>query len=336
MPETTVQEPKPAEPAPPQLTEQQITEQYLEKRKKGETADLPVPPPTIPEVTEQPPEVTVPEPQTVEAYLAEREQRERKKRGGKQARIDELTKEKAELEAKNAELAKKAEEAAKIEPPKPAPTTEVPPQATKEVPTAPVVAPKAAPKIADYSDIDKYQTDLALWAAEQTKTSVQGNVQAPAAAPTPVPAPAPVDSLRKEEFDRFLEEGKRFIQAHPDFNTRLEAAQIRGLTISDKARFEITKKAGAGLQAAYWLTDPQNDLAARTFMQLNADDQLVEIGRIIERVSAKPSDFISNAPEPGTRLSTSNVRQDVPLNEITDTDEYIRQRRQQRRTARGR
>lgn len=310
---TVVEEPKTPVVETPAPTEEQITETYIEQRKEGKTEDLPVPPPAIPEAKTE--DVTIPEQQTVDAYLAERGERERKRRGGKQARIDELTKEKAELEERVATEAKKAEEATKaVEEAKkliPVPETKVP------------EALKGAPKMEDFgTDANAYQAALGLWVAEQSK-------------PAPVekaPEASPVSTLRKEEFDRFLEKGKLFISKNPDFNTTLEAAHIRGLTMSESARVAITRMALP--EVAYWLAKPENDMAARAFMQMDDFQQTVEVGKIAERLHVSPSDFVSNAPPPGTRLTGSNVRADLPLNEISDTDEYIRQRKLQRRQAR--
>src|SRR5215469_6849796 len=132
---------KPEEKPPEPLSEQQVTDTYLEKRAKGHETDLPVPEPTIKPATE----VAAPEEPTVDAYLAERSERKRKERGGKQAKIDELTRKNAELEEK----AKAAETAKAVEPAKPkeepakvdAPTPE---------PAKAVEAPKAKPKMNEF------------------------------------------------------------------------------------------------------------------------------------------------------------------------------------------
>lgn len=307
-----VEAPKPPEPPP---TEEQITEQYLEKRAKGETENLPVPPPAIKE--EKPADVAVPEQQTVDAYLAERQERKRKERGGKQARIDELTREKAELEERAKAAEAKAAEAAKPkEEPKPA-----------VEPPKPVEAPKAKPKMNEFTDIDEYHAAMALWAASQTKPAEPPKEQKANEA-------VQVSQVRKEEFDRFLEKGKRFVAGHPDFNETLEAAHIRGLTMSEAARTAITRLAVP--EVAYWLAKPENDLAARSLMQMDELQQVVEVGRIAERLKVSPSDFVSNAPQPGIRLTGSAAAIETPLNELTDTDEYIRRRKMERRNGRGR
>lgn len=104
--------------------------------------------------------------------------------------------------------------------------------------------------------------------------------------------------------------------------------------MSEEARTAITRLAVP--EVAYWLAKPENDLAARTLMQMDALQQVVEVGRIAERLKVSPADFVSNAPQPGIRLSGANAVQDVPLNELTDTDEYIRRRKMERRNGRGR
>jgi len=315
---------------PQEVKERQETDAYIAERAKERNAP---PPPVVIETTKPatPEELAaaIPEPlkgkpaeeikaildnaippemvdrQAVDAYITERDKsKKRKARGGAQARIDELTKEKADAEAKAAQLEQeKTALAAKA----------------AEVKTEPVVElPKAQPKMADYTDVDKYNADMALWAAKSV----------PAEVPKEVPKPPAIDPIRKEEFDRFLERGKTFITGHPDFNITLEAAHVRGLTMSERARVAITRLAAP--EVAYWLAKPENDLAARNFMKLDDEMQAIEIGKIAERLVVKPSDFVSSAPAPGIRLTgtTNNI---VPLNEITDTDEYIRQRRQAKR-----
>ena len=302
---------------PPEVKERQETDAYIEQRKKEREA----PPPevkietTTPAVEPAKPAAEVVKEvveEVTDDYIRRRNfdaKAKRKNRGGVQARIDELTKKTAELEAK----VEKPPEPAKVEAPV------VP--AVVEVPKA---EPKAAPKMADYADIDKYNTDMALWAASQTRPAA---VEAPKPAAEP-PKPEPILQVRQEEFDRFLERGKQFIVSHPDFNEVLQAAHVRGLTMSEQARMAITKLAVP--EVVYWLARPENDLAARTLMKMDDFQQSLEIGKIAERLTVRPSDFVSNAPAPGVRLN-GTTRTEVPLNEITDTDEYIRQRRQARR-----
>lgn len=317
--------------APP--SEQQITDEYIEKRLEGKTDDLPIPPPTIPE-TIKPPVAAEPVPEAPEVaeikatdgYIEERKVERERKRGGKQARIDLLTKEKKELEEKLAAatpapaVEPPKEQPAKVEPAKVEPAKIEPPVEPK-----PRGIPKARPAMNDYTDVDEYQADMALWAvseSERLKPPVPQTEQQKQ-------EPVRINQVQKEEFDRFLENGKRFIAGHSDFNIILEAAHVRGLTMSEAARTAITRLAAP--EVAYWLARPENDLAARSLMNMDDLQQVVEIGRIAERLAVRPSDFVSNAPPPGARLNGSSVRQEPVLSEITDTDEYIRLRKQQRR-----
>jgi hypothetical protein len=176
----------------------------------------------------------------------------------------------------------------------------------------------------EFEDVDEYHAAMALWAVEE-------RARAAAVAPPITEKPPEVIQVRKEEFDKFLEEGKRFIAGHPDFNVILEAAHVRGLTLSEAARVEITRKAAPGV--AYWLAKPENDLVARNLMKMDDAGQLVEIGRIMERLAVSPTDFISNAPEPGTRIANGNTRATIPITSM-DTDDYIRMRKQERRARR--
>jgi len=339
-----VEQPKPE--LEPEVKERQETDAYIEQRQKEKNA----PPPSVVVETTKPatPEelaAAIPAPlkgksadeikavldnaippemmdrQAVDAYIAEREKKKRTKRGGAQTRIDELTREKAEADAKTAEALKAVEEAKKTPPVV---------EASKPVVEAPKVeTPKAAPKMAEYTDVDKYNADMALWAASQVKPA-EVKIEAPPAAPK---EPEYL-KVRQEEFDKFLERGKTFMVAHSDFNEVLQAAHIRGLTMSEQARAAITKLAAP--EVVYWLAKPENDLAARSLMKMDDFQQALEVGKIAERLAVKPSDFVSSAPAPGIRLA-GNAVTNTPLNEITDTDEYIRQRRQAKRAGmRGR
>jgi hypothetical protein len=324
--------PKAAEPAKPaeepKLTSDQVTEAYLEARREGKTADLPFAEPTIkeevkPAVVEAPPDA--PPPSETDQYLEKRQQvkeekRKRKARGGEQARIDELTKKAADLERANEELVKKASE---VKPP-----VAEPPKPVDETKPA-VVIPKQQPRINEYENIDDYQAAMALWAADERAKTVAK--EPPRAIETP-----PINQslqVRKEEFDKFLEKGKAFIVGHPDFNTILEAAHVRGLTLSENARIAITRLAVP--EVAYWLAKPENDLAARALMGMDDLQQVVEVGRIAERLAVSPADFVSNAPAPGMRLTNATTRSTVPISAL-DTDDYIRMRKEQRRATRGR
>jgi hypothetical protein len=325
MTDTAVVE-KPKEEVKPEVpppTEQESTDAYIEARREGKE-ELPIPPPTVQEAI-APPVVSEPPPPTAEetkiqetdAYLETRKAERERKRGGKQAKIEQLTKEKHELEEKLA-AEQKAKEAT---PPTPVPEPE------KPAPSAPppaVVVPKARPKINEYTDIDEYNAAMALWAAdERARTQKIAETK---------PEPQ-IQQVRKEEFDHFLEKGKQFIVSHPDFNSVLEAAHVRGLTMTESARIAITRLALP--EVVYWLARPENDQAARKFMGMDDMQQVAEVGRIAQSLTVKPEEFVSNAPPPGTRLSNANTRSTVPIEQL-DTDDYIRMRRQERRAARGR
>ena len=336
MAEPVKEVPKPAEPAP---SEQEITETYIEQRREGKTADLPFAAPTIPEVIPAPPKAEpVPEPATPQAkaiaetdqYLEGRaaqakEKKQRKARGGEQARIDELVKEAADAKRTAEEATKKLAEleAAKTTGAAAVPS---PPIAAPTNGETKVVIPSKQPRIKEFDNVDVYNAAMALWAAaEQAKAAV-----------TPPAAPAPENkslAIAKDEFDKFLERGKSFMTSHPDFNDTLQAAHVRGLTMTEGARVAITRMAVP--EVIYWLAKPENDMAARALMKMDELQQIVEVGKIAQRLTPSATDFVSNAPQPGMRL-TGSANADVPMSEIQDTDEYIRRRKQERRIGRGR
>src|SRR6266852_4235469 len=171
-------EPKPPE-VEPEVKDRQETDAYIAERAKERNAP---PPPVVIETTKPatPEELAaaIPEPlkgksadeikavldnaippemvdrQAVDAYISEREKKKRTKRGGAQTRIDELTREKADAEAKAADALKAVEEAKKA--------AEIKPVEVKTEPVKAAEAPKAAPKMAEYTDVDKYNSDMAL------------------------------------------------------------------------------------------------------------------------------------------------------------------------------
>jgi hypothetical protein len=296
---TIVEEPKPPapEPTPAPVVEPVVPAEPAKAPEPGSDADR----------------------QAVDAYLTVRDEKKKHERGGTQARIKQLIKEKSELEAKTKEAEAKAIEAQQK-------ADELAKKVPAEAPKPASAEPKPRPKMAEYTDVEEYHAAMALWAAEQRPAPTQ-------AVPTPTPAAPAPDTKRQEEFDRFLERGKAFVVSHPDFNDTLQAAHVRGLTMSEQARQAITKLAAP--EVVYWLAKPENDLAARNLMRMDDFQQVIEIGKIAERLAVKPSDFVSNAPQPGTRLTGSNARPQLALNEITDTDEYIRARKAERRNGRS-
>lgn len=341
-PNTAITEQPPVAPAVP-LSEQEITETYIEQRLEGKTDDLPVPPPGIPEVKPEPPKLvdeTPPAPevaavQETDSYLDKRKERKDVKRkqrggvGGVQARIDLLTKEAEEAKRAKAELEEKIKAQVKelATPVEPAKVEEKQPEDAPAVETP--ATSKPFPRRNEFTKEEEYEAAKALWAVgEALRTNGIATPQPPT-----IPQPNKAEmQLRQQEFDKFLEKSKLFMASHPDFLARLDDAHIRGLTMTESARVAIQRKAAP--EVAYWLANPENDLAARAFMGMDEVDQLIEIGKIIDRLSVSPADFVSSAPPPGTRLSGSNARPEVPLNQINDTDEYIRIRRQQRRARR--
>lgn len=109
---------------------------------------------------------------------------------------------------------------------------------------------------------------------------------------------------------QFIEKGKKLIAAHPDFNDKLQEADHYGLTITPEAVAEIVRLCAP--EVAYWLAKPENIEGAMRLMNMDADQQIVEVGRIARQLEA--SGF-ANDP---------------------DTEDYIDQRRQAKREGRRR
>lgn len=295
---------------------------------------------------ETPVAVEAPDPERVEtdAYIAERKERKRKERGGAQVRIDQLVKEKAELE-KKLETKPVTEIPKPAEPPVVPPVAAVPPVATPVVP--PVAAPVAEPakpaeppkedlrpKPADFAGdnaASEYDVALTQWVMRHTEKVKPKPVETPAA---PVPA---VDPTRQAEFDSFAKAVTTFTVEHPDYVESINAAVKKGIVIYDPAAATIMKLEAPHI--AYWLSRPENELAARRFSALDAHQQMMEVVRIDERLkTVNPKDFVSNAPPPGTRLTGSSFNGNFSLAELSenDSEEYIRRRAIQRKEARRR
>lgn len=314
-----------------------------------ETPALPVVQPAEPTPVEKPDEAPDPERVETDAYIAERKERKRKERGGAQVRIDQLVKEKAELE-KKLETKPVPEIPKPVEPPVVPPVAAVPPV----VPVVPVVPPPTAPPVvepakpaeppkedlrpkpADFAGdnaASEYDVALTQWVMRQTEKVKPKPVETPAAPPA-VPA---VDPTRQAEFDSFSKAVTTFTAEHPDYVESINAAVKKGIVIYDPAAATIMKLEAPHI--AYWLSRPENELAARRFSALDAHQQMMEVVRIDERLkTVNPKDFVSNAPPPGTRLTGSSFNGNLSMAELSESDpeEYIRRRALQRKESRRR
>lgn len=137
------------------------------------------------------------------------------------------------------------------------------------------------------------------------------------------PDPA-MDAARKQEFDGFLEAGKAFIVRYPDFNDVLQKAAERGLKMDNSAMLAIIRSKAP--EVAYYLAKPENDAVARKFMTLDGMSQVMEIGKIAERLAVNPNDFVSSAGHVGPRLN-GGARADIQPDNM-DVDDYLRKRKQ--------
>lgn len=165
-----------------------------------------------------------------------------------------------------------------------------------------------------------FSQKMAEWVIRQ-QDKIQPKV---VATPPPEPAQDPVVvAQRKAEYDGFLEAGKSFIARYPDFNDTLADADKRGLKFDNQAMLAIIQQKAP--EVPYYLAKPENEAVARKFMAMTPLQQVAEVGRIQERLSARPGDFVSNAGNPGTRLN-GNSRADVGGN-LEDTDAYLQKRR---------
>ncbi|MFI5095173.1 MAG: hypothetical protein ACHQIK_17185 [Candidatus Acidiferrales bacterium] len=252
-----------------------------------------------------------------DAALAAKAEERKKKRGGAQARIHELTAKNAKLEEERAK--DRAELEKQLEGQKQARANDKRP--TRE----------------QYIDEAEFAHMVAEWVIRQQE-KIQPKPAAVAPAPKIDSAPAPVElspqfvQARQQEFDGFLESGQKFISRNPDFHETLEKAAKRGLRLDNGAMLTIIRLKAP--EVAYYLARPENDSASRRFMQLTPFDQSLEVARLAERLAVNPSDFVSNAGHPGTRLN-GGARTDVRPDEMS-TDDYLRRRDEEIRTGQRR
>lgn len=251
-----------------------------------------------------------------DAFIKQRAEQKKTQRGGVKERIDALTR-----QAK--EATEKAE--AIIQTAKPAQ-----PVAAQTVAAAVEEKPDPRPKQEDFKDAGEFTTAIASWVVRQ-----QSKITAPVAAQPAAPAEAapaeikfnpadPVHVQLKTELDGFIQAGQEFIKRNPDFNDALNAAAQRGLTLDTQAQRAIIKLQAP--EVAYFLAQPQNEPVARRLMALDGMSQVIEIGKLAERLQVKPTDFVSSAGNPGTRLTGGVSRATIPPSEL-DTDSYLQQRR---------
>lgn len=234
----------------------------------------------------------------------------KKKKHPVEARIAELTKKNAALEEKLASDKKEVEG-------KLAEQNEKNIQAELDRRKAEAAANDKRPeKVEGQSDAD-FAQKMAEWVVRQ-----QEKIQ-PKAPVVEEVRTDPQAHVRKEEFDGFLEAGKEFIKRYPDFNETLEGASKRGLNIDNQAMLAIIKLKAPNV--AYYLAKQENESLARKFMTLDGVQQVAEVGRIQERLSVKPDDFVSNAGNPGMRIN-GNSRSDIGTNP-DDVDAYLAKRR---------
>lgn len=164
-----------------------------------------------------------------------------------------------------------------------------------------------------------FTAKMAEWVVrQQEKIQVK-----PAAVEGPKPDPVQ-DAARKQEFDGFLEAGKAFVVRYPDFNDVLQKAAERGLKMDNSAMLAIIRSKAP--EVAYYLAKPENDAVARKFMTLDGMSQVMEIGKIAERLAVNPNDFVSSAGHVGPRLN-GGARADIQPDNM-DVDDYLRKRKQ--------
>lgn len=182
---------------------------------------------------------------------------------------------------------------------------------------------KRPERVEGQSEAD-FTQKMAEWVIrQQDKITPKVDVTTTAKVDAPAIDPAAA-AYRKEEFDGFLDNGRKFITRNPDFNEVMNKAAERGLTLDNQAMVAIIKLKAP--EVAYYLAKPENDAVARKLMTLDGFQQQLEVARIAERLAVNPNDFVSNAGHVGPRL-VGGAQTDIRSDQM-ETDDYLRKRKQ--------
>jgi len=196
-------------------------------------------------------------------------------------------------------------------------TNQPPPVETKS--DAPLPAPEPRPARDDFADPDTYDTALIEWSARQTARITAQEVEQREATRRAAEEKTRSDAAMMEEGQRLAatwqERRAKTLEAHPDFAEVAENPDLQIPVSMVPTLLEIDN----GPEVLYHLgSNP--DEAAR-LSKLSERQQVIELGRISERLSQPRRPQVTKAPKPITPLGNNNTAGPKDPNDMT-TEEY--------------
>lgn len=195
--------------------------------------------------------------------------------------------------------------------------------------------------VKDRTEITKVAEDAISKVRAEAENAIKAATAPVAAKPAesaPTAAPAKtVEQLqaeaaeiirRKQGWDGFYNKSQEYAKTHPDLFDSIREAGNRGIALPLDAQESIIALDN-GPEVIYWLSRPENELAARRLGGLSGVRAAAEVGRISAQLELKPVP-VSKAPAPGTRLSGSMTAANEGITGRTFMD-YKREMKQRQR-----
>jgi hypothetical protein len=152
-------------------------------------------------------------------------------------------------------------------------------------------AAQEAPKPENFEDHDDYLVQKALYESDKRQASRQAELDAVAE-----------QQKHEEAWAGYVEYAEVAREKHEDFD---EVTSPKTLPISDAMLVCVVEAEAAGPEVLYWLG--KNPREAKRISQLPPHKQSMEIGRVLERLTAPKPQRSSQAPSPVRRLKGGDV-----------------------------
>jgi len=196
-------------------------------------------------------------------------------------------------------------------------TTQQPAETKTE--TTPPPAPEPRPARDDFADPDAYDTALIEWSARHTARVTAAEVEQREAAKREAEEKARNDAAMMEQAQRqaqtWQERRAKTLTAHPDFAEVAENPALQIPVSMVPTLLEIEN----GPDVLYHLgSNPDEAVRIAT---LSERQQVIELGRISERLVQSNRPQVTKAPKPITPVGSNNTAGPKDPNEMT-TEEY--------------
>jgi hypothetical protein len=194
----------------------------------------------------------------------------------------------------------------------------VPPPAAEAKP-APLPAPEPRPARDDFADPDTYDTALIEWSARQTARITAAAVEEREATRRAAEEKTRSDTAMMEEGQRLAatwqERRAKTIEAHPDFESVAENPDLQIPMAMVPTLLEIEN----GPDVLYHLGSNPDE--AVRIAKLSERQQVIELGRISERITQSRKPQVTRAPKPITPVGSNNGAGPKDPSDMT-TEEY--------------